>query len=149
MLPIASPIVDYGAEGWLWALFGLQHRMYVDGRSTPDTHGTAQSSALPARALPKNVGLMRLLACVIAAVVYVWQEQKEFAFSQLQLAAVVLGVGVLSACLCLFRRGPSSIQPPQAIAGALRFVGRHTLEIYAIQLAGSELVKKLVPNLVP
>ena len=149
MLPIASPIVDYGAEGWLWALFGLQHRMYVDGRSAPDTHGAAQSSAPPARALPKNVGLMRLLACVIAAVVYVWQEQKEFAFSQLQLAAVILGVGVLSACFCLFRRGPSSIQPPEAIAGALRFVGRHTLEIYAIQLAGSELVKKLVPNLVP
>ena len=82
MLPIASPIVDYGAEGWLWALFGLQHRMYVDGRSTPDAYGTAQSSAPPARALAKNVGLMRLLACAIAAVVYVWQEQKEFAFSQ-------------------------------------------------------------------
>ena len=91
---------------------------------------------------------MRLLACVIAAVVYVWQEQKEFAFSQLELAAVILGVGFLSACFCLFRRGPSRIQPPEAIAGALRFVGRHTLEIYAIQLAGSELVKKLLPNLV-
>ena len=85
MLPIASPIVDYGTEGWLWALFGLLHRMYVDGKSTPDAHCTAQSSAPPARALPKHVGLMRLLACVIAAVVYVWQEQKEFAFSHLQL----------------------------------------------------------------
>ena len=149
MLPIASPIVDYGAEGWLWALFGLQHRMYVDGRSTPDAYGAAQSSAPPAHALAKNVGLMRLLACVIAAVVYVWQEQKEFAFSQIQLAVVILGVGFLSTCLCLFRRGPSRVQPPEAIAGALRFISRHTLAIYAIQLAASELVKKLLPDLVP
>ena len=92
-------------------------------------------------------GLMRLLACVIAAVVYVWQEQKEFAFSQLQLAAVIVGVGFLSACFCLFRRGPSRIQPPEAIANALRFVSRHTLEIYAIQLAGSELLVRLLPNI--
>jgi hypothetical protein len=149
VLPIASPIVDYGAEGWLWALFGLQHRMYVDSRATADVYGAAQSSAPLALALAKKLALMRLLACVIAAVVYVWQEQKEFAFSQVQLAAVILGVGFLSACLCLFRRGPSRIQPPEAIAGALRFIGRHTLEIYAIQLAGSELVKKLLPDLVP
>jgi hypothetical protein len=33
VLPIASKIVDYGAEGWLWALFSLYQRMYVDGRS--------------------------------------------------------------------------------------------------------------------
>ena len=29
VLPIAAKIVDYGAEGWLWALFGLYQRMYV------------------------------------------------------------------------------------------------------------------------
>ena len=92
---------------------------------------------------------MRLPACFVAAVVYVWQEQKEFSFSQIQLAVVLLGVGVLSACLCLFLRGPSRIQPPKAIASALRFIGRHTLEIYAIQLAGSELLKKLAPGLAP
>jgi hypothetical protein len=28
------------------------------------------------------------------------------------------------------------------IAGVLRFIGRHTLEIYAIQLAGSELLAR-------
>ena len=61
----------------------------------------------------------------------------------------ILGVGFLSTCLCLFRRGPSRVQPPEAIAGALRFISRHTLEIYAIQLAGSELIKKLLPDLVP
>ena len=147
VLPIASNMVDYGAEGWLWALFGLLQRMYVDGRSTNDTHGTAHSPATPANALPQNVGLMRLLVCIIAAVVYVWQEQMEFLFSQVQLATVILSVGVLSLGLLLFRRGPSRIQPPEFIAGTLHFIGWHTLEIYVIQLAGSELIIKLLPDL--
>lgn len=149
VLPIAANIVDYGAGGWLWALFGLYQRMYVDGRSATDVDGTAQSSAPPAHAMTENLGLMRLLACFVAAVVYVWQEQREFSFSQIHFAAFILGIGVLSLGLCLFQRGPSRIQPPESIAGALRFIGRRTLEIYAIQLAGSELIIKLVPDLAP
>ena len=149
VLPIAEKIVDYGAEGWLWALFGLYQRMYVDGRSAADADGAAQSSAPPAHAMTENVSRMRLLACFVAAVVYVWQEQREFSFPQIHFAAFILEVCVLSPSLCLFRRGPSRIQPPEAIAGALRFIGRRTLEIYAIQLAGSELIVKLVPGLAP
>ena len=42
---IAAKIVDYGSEGWLWALFGLCQRMYVDGGSATDVDGSAQSSA--------------------------------------------------------------------------------------------------------
>jgi peptidoglycan/LPS O-acetylase OafA/YrhL len=97
---------------------------------------------------PENA-LMRLLACFVAAVVYIWQEQREYSFPQIHFAAFILGVGVLSLGLCLFRRGRSRIQPPEAMAGALRFIGRYTLEIYAIQLAGSELVIKLLPDLAP
>jgi len=149
VLPIAAKIVDYGAVGWLWALFGLYQRMYVDGRSATDVGGAAQSSAPPAHAMTENVGLMRLLACVVAAVIYVWQEQREFSFSQIHFAAFILGGGVLSLSLCLFLPGPSRIQPPECIASALRFIGRRTLEIYAIQLAGSELIIRLVPDLAP
>ena len=149
VLPIAANIVDYGAEGWLWALFGLCQRMYVDGRSATDVDGTAQSSAPSAHAMTENLGLMRLLACFVAAVAYIWQEQREYSFSQVHFAALILGVGVLSLGLCLFLRGPSRIQPPEPITGALRFMGRHTLEIYAIQLAGLELIIKLVPDLAP
>jgi hypothetical protein len=149
VLPIAAQIVDYGAEGWLWALLGFCQRMYVDGRSATDVDGAAQGSAPAPHAMAKNLGLMRLLACLVAAVVYVWQEQKEFSFSQVHFAAFILGLSVLSLSLCLFQRGPSRIQPPESIAGVLRFIGRHTLEIYAIQLAGSELIVKLVPNLAP
>ena len=92
---------------------------------------------------------MRVLACLVAAVVYIWQEQKEFSFPQIHFAVLILGVGILSLCLCLFRRGPSRIQPPETVAGILRFIGRHTLEIYAIQLAGSELAVKFFPDLAP
>jgi hypothetical protein len=148
VLPITSKIVDYGSAGWLWALFGLCQRMYVDGSTIVDAHGTANNSSPFVRAMTENVGLMRLLACVVAAVVYVWQEQREYEFPQFHLAAVILGIGVLSVSLCQFRRGPSRVQPPEAIASVLRFIGRHTLEIYAFQLAGSELLVKLAPDLV-
>jgi peptidoglycan/LPS O-acetylase OafA/YrhL len=147
VLSIAAKIVDYGSEGWLWALFGLCQRMYVDGRSAADVDGSAQSSAPPSPAMTEKADRMRLLACFAAVVVYVWQEQREYSFPRIYFAAFIFGIGVWSASLCLFRRGPSRIRPPEAIAVALRFIGRHTLEIYAIQLAGSELLVKLVPNL--
>jgi hypothetical protein len=147
VLSIAAKIVDYGSEGWLWALFGLCQRIYVDSRSSTDVDGPAQRLAPPA--LKENAGAMRLLACFAAVVVCVWQEQREYSFPQIQFAVFVFGIGAWSASLCLFLRGPSRIQPPEAIAGALRLIGRHTLEIYAIQLAGSELLVMLVPDLAP
>jgi hypothetical protein len=149
VVPIADKIIDYGAEGWLWALFGLCQRTYVDGMSARGVNGAAQNSTSPADPITYDPAMMRLLACAIAAIIYVWQEQREFDFTLFQLAVVIAGVGALSACLCRFRRGPSRIQPPEPSAGALRFIGRHTLEIYAIQLAGSELIVKLVPGLAP
>ena len=88
---------------------------------------------------------MSLLACSVAAVVYVWQEQHEYSFPPICLAVVILGVGVMSLGLCLFQRGTSRVQPPEAIAGAVRFMGRHTLEIYALQLIVSELIIKWFP----
>ena len=147
--PIAEKMFDYGAEGWLWALFGLYQRMYADGRAATGVDGSAQILAPPAQAVKQNVAIMRLLACLVAAVFYVWQEQKEFSFPPIQFTVVILGIGVLSASLSLFRRGPSRVQPPEPVAGTLRFIGRHTLEIYAIQLAGSELLVKFVPDLSP
>lgn len=148
-LPVAAKIVDYGAEGWLWALFGVCQRMYVDSRSATGIDVAAQSSAPPIHGRSDDVGLMRLLACFVATVVYVWQEQREFSFPQIHFAVFILGIGLLSVSLCLFVRGPSRIQPPKAIADCVRFIGRHTLEIYSIQLAGSELIIKLMPDLAP
>ena len=144
LLPLATNVVDYGAEGWLWALFGLSQRMYVDGRPATDA-----STIRRANWITPNLYLMRLLACIIAAVVYIWQEQLEFFFSQAQLTTVILGVGILSLSLCLFKRGPSRVQPPNPVATTLHFIGWHTLEIYVIQLAGSELIIKFMPHLAP
>ena len=145
--PIAAKIVDYGAEGWLWSLFGLYQRMYVDDKSASDEGGATRSSAQPRRAASEDVGLIRLLACVLATVVYIWQEQKEFSFPPVHFTVFILSISILSIALCLFARGPSRIQPPRAMGAALRFIGRRTLEIYAVQLAGSELIVKLVPDL--
>lgn len=146
ILPATGNVVDYGSGGWLWALFGLYQRMHVDGVSAtaPDAQ---QYEASPLRATTRQVGVARVLACLVAAAVYVWQEQLEFEFNTEQLAVFVLGIAVLSFALLHFRRGRSRIQPAEPIAGALRFLGCHTLEIYAIQLAGSELAILIWPDL--
>jgi hypothetical protein len=154
VVPPAAQIAEYGSEGWLWALFGLCQRIHVDGGSPAHTDSPAPNPAPSptpgpapsARAVRQNAR-MRLLACLAAVIVYVWQEQGEYRFPPVQLAVFMLGLGVWSASLCGFRRGPSRIQPPDAVAGALRFIGRHTLEIYALELIGCELLVKLVPDL--
>jgi hypothetical protein len=168
VLPLAAKCFDYGSEGWLWALFGLYQRRYVDGRaaaqlagastprsaSQPSIASTAEPTPLPhgtsARAQSgwtrPNAGLIRLAACVVAAPVYVWQEQKEFSFPPLPFTVVVLELVALSVCLCLFRRGPSRLQPPESAAGVVRFIGRRTLLIYSVQLAGSELLVRVLPD---
>jgi hypothetical protein len=145
VLPLAGKIVDYGAEGWLWALFGLCQRQYVEARSAVEVGAAPQSAPL----MTQTAGLMGVLACLVAAVVYVWQEQKEFSFPRIHLAVFIVITGAVSISLCLFRRGPSRTQPPEMMAGVLRFIGRHTLEIYAVQLAASELIIKLAPDLAP
>jgi non-ribosomal peptide synthetase-like protein len=139
LLPVTAQIVDYGAEGWLWALFGLSQRIYVDQKSLSNLSGTAAGTANLTR---KHAGLKRLLACLIAASAYVWREQIEFTFSQPQFVVFIVILGILSLQLCLFLRGPTRWQPPRLIANALGFIGRHTLEIYAIELAGFELIVK-------
>jgi hypothetical protein len=101
-LPVAGELVEYGAEGWLWALFGLCQRMYVDGRSLARVDETGQYQATSADGKTQVWKRMRLLACPIVVVIYVWQEQIEFLFSQAQLAVITLIVGVFSIGLCLF-----------------------------------------------
>ncbi|MDW6023715.1 TraX family protein [Mesorhizobium sp. BAC0120] len=149
LVPVAGKIADYGAEGWLWALFGLCQRRYIDDISSGGTSGETRGSATPTLIATDTAGRMRLVACLVAVVVYIWQEQKEYSFPAVPLAVVIVGLGVLSISMCLFVRGKSRFQPPEKIAGILRFIGRHTLEIYAIQLAGSELLVGLVPDLSP
>jgi len=147
LLPLVTNAFDYGAEGWLWALFGLCQRMYVERRSLIDVVGTSQGSSTFAYTVPKSMGLMRLLACSVSSVVYLWQEQIEFLFTAVQFIVFFVGIGLLSSSLCLFQRGPGRIQPVKFITSTLHFIGRHTLEIYAVQLAGFELIIRLIPQI--
>jgi len=140
LLPVTAQIVDYGAEGWLWALFGLSQRIYVDHKS--NLNGGVQISTPFPHPTRKTWGPMRLLACLIATAAYVWREQVEFSFSRPQFVVFIVILGILSLQLCLFLRGPTRIQPPRKIAGALGFIGRHTLEIYAVELIGFELIAR-------
>jgi surface polysaccharide O-acyltransferase-like enzyme len=143
LLPVTAQVVDYGAEGWLWALFGLAQRRYLDNKSVTNSNGTTQISA-PLNTGRKHLGLMRLAACLIAAAVYVWREQIEFSFTQIQYTVFILVLTILSLRLCFFLRGATRFQPPKFVADTLGFIGRHTLEIYAIELAGFQLIAKLV-----
>ena len=148
-LPLADGVVEYGSEGWLWALFGLFQRAHVDGR--PETGADAGAVGNPSQVdgLARCAGPMRLVTSLVAAVVFLWQEDRVYSFSSAQLATLALGLALLCAALCRFQRGPSRVQPPEPVASALHVVGRYTLEIYAIQLAASELLVKLVPGLAP
>jgi hypothetical protein len=147
LLPIAGEAFDYGAEGWLWALFGLCQRMRAEGDSANDLVTSTRAQGAFARLVVPNWNIMRMLICPVAATIYIWQEQLDFRFSDDQLIAVTLGVSVLSMCLFIFVRGPSRLQPPEPFARILRFLGRHTLEIYVIQLAGSEIIINVFPDL--
>jgi hypothetical protein len=147
LTPFAGDFVDYGAEGWLWALFGLCQRIYVDSRFTLKGDDTAVNTSRPLSAKKWTMNAMRLLACMIAATVYIWQEKIAFEFTQPQFIAVIFGVATLSLYLFHFVRGPSRFQPPKFVAGILHFIGRNTLEIYVFQLAGSELIIGFIPEL--
>ena len=58
VLPLAAKCFDYGSEGWLWALFGLYQRRYVDGRAAAQLAGasTPGSAALAVRMDPPQCG---------------------------------------------------------------------------------------------
>jgi hypothetical protein len=146
VLPMAAKYVDYGAEGWLWALFGLYQRRDVEGRRAVQLAG-ASSPGLTSLPHKTDANLMKIVACVVAAVVYISQEQEEFSFPPIHFTVFMVGLAALSVCLCVFHRGPSRLQPPERTANVVRFIGRHTLELYAIPLAGSELLIHLVPDL--
>lgn len=70
----------------------------------------------------------------------------EFSFAQLQFVVFIIVLGILSLRLCFFLRGPTRIQPPKLVASVLGFIGRHTLEIYAIELAAFQVIAMLMED---
>src|SRR5262245_27822903 len=68
LLPNATDIVVYGAEGWLWALFGRCQRRYLARISAVRATGAARGSPAPTLTATGPAGLIRLLACLLVAV---------------------------------------------------------------------------------
>ena len=113
LLPLVNPWLEYGAEGWLFAAFGLMHRKAI-----------ADASFKP----------LRDLSGLVAFVIYAVVEQRDYGFGLPNTVFLVLGLAAIAMILRDFRRGDSIIQPPSGLRRALRFCGRHSLEIYAAQI---------------
>jgi hypothetical protein len=147
IVPFTGEVVEYGSEGWLWALFGLIQRNYVDAQSTPKKPWMDRGILSLSLSEQTCLKVMRITAIILAATVAIWQEQIEYLFAPVQLSILMAGMALLSGILWRFFRGPSRYQPSAVVAVMVRFVGRHTLEIYAIQLAVSEVIVNLLPAL--
>lgn len=113
VMPLLNPWLEYGAEGWLFALAGLMHR-----KATADASMTT----------------LRDLAGLVGFAVYAVVEQQDYGFGLLNTLLLVLGLAGIAMILRDFRRGDSYFQPPSNIRRLLRFCGRHSLEIYAAQI---------------
>jgi hypothetical protein len=121
-IPLIVPTdryLEYGTEGWLWALFGLARRMHLEGRQ-------------PAWS-PYGLG-------AVAAAAYLHTEIVKFGFSTVQTTVLLALILSLTAVLARFRREPLPWQPAPAVASLFQLCGRHSLEIYAITLFGMQVV---------
>lgn len=114
VMPLVNPVLEYGSEGWLFALAGLLHRkLHLEGESWRR---------------PRDVtGLFAFGAYVVI-------EARDYAFDTVMTALLVLGIAVLATFMHGFRRGVSNGQPGPRLGGILRFCGRYSLEIYAAQI---------------
>src|SRR4051812_24254890 len=113
-------ILEYGAEGWLWALFGLSHRLALEAQHP---HSRWARDGLAAA----------------AALVYTAKEILDNGFDGAEGALLAGLIAALALALTLFRRADLSRQPPEPLAAVLRFCGRYSLEIYAATLLAMQI----------
>jgi hypothetical protein len=121
LIPWSKPLLEYGTEGWLFAFFGLGHRLA--GESTN----------------PRTTWARNTLA-LAAPTAWLISETANFGFGPGQAAILAVLLGALAAALARFRRQTLVRQPPEPMAAALRFAGRWTLEIYAVTLFGMHIL---------
>lgn len=125
LMPVASPWIEYGTEGWLLALVGLAHRRALE--AGPDRPRE------PAWLLRRGLGAFATLAFLAAqAAAY----EFEVADTWIMAACVIL----VSALLLRFRPGEATWRPPEGLGMLLRFSGRHSLEVYMAQIIGLSLL---------
>lgn len=115
MMPLVNPILEYGTEGWLFALFGLLLRRQRDGMD-----------AAPGWLVPA--------AAAFAFVAYWLVETIDYNFSAIHSGLLMLGLVVLAQSLRHFERRFLDWQPGPGLGALMRFSGRYSLEIYAAQI---------------
>lgn len=115
LIPVLNPILEYGTEGWLFAMLGLLCRQRVG-----------------------NPAARREIECVAAAIfafgVYGLVETIDYSFSVLHSGILMIGLLAVALLLLTFKRRVLEWQPGPGIGALLRFSGRHSLEIYAAQI---------------
>jgi hypothetical protein len=121
--PVTDRLVEYGTVGWLWALFGLSHRL----RGEPGRARVVTSGALG----------------VLAALAYAVGQARDHALGGLPAAALAGGVMALLLALLRFRRTVLPWQPAEPAATLLRLCGRRSLAIYAVSLLGVALLARV------
>lgn len=125
MIPLAGMVLEYGAEGWLWALFGL----------------AAGEAAMRGDAFSR---MRRNLMATFCAAVYLFVEIRDFAFEPAAAGALAALICALAFVLARFRRADAPFGAPAPVARALGWIGRRSLEIYAVSLFLMQLAGHLL-----
>lgn len=118
LAPFMGRVLEYGSEGWLWALLGFLLRRLSNAPGGAVTTGR----------------LMAPVAALLAGVVYVLVEARAHQFAGAALVVFAGLVVALVVALLTFRREDLARQPPEPLAAILRFGGRWSLELYAFHL---------------
>lgn len=121
MIAPVQGVLEYGAEGWLWALFGATQARANETGSASD------------RRARDGVALF-------TAAIYAYKEIVDYGFEREDALALVALVAGLAFLLTRFTRADAAVQPPAALAPAIRWCGRHSLEIYALSLLAMQLL---------
>lgn len=112
MIAPAALVLEYGAEGWLWALVGLAAREAI---ARPDAR------------------LQRNLVALFCVALYVIVESRDFDFEPAQVGAFAILMAALTFALLAFRRS-DAFTAPASVARVFNWIGRRSLEIYAVSL---------------
>lgn len=122
LLPLDN-LLEYGTEGWLWALLGLAQRKWLNDPS-----------------FRQSAKWQRVGVAVVTLGTYSLREAHDYEFDLLHFVLLALLMSGLTLTLLYFRRSQIHWRVPHPAAAVLRFCGRRSLELYAATLALMQVV---------